>query len=105
MSTAMHWTEKLLDEGLRIMYYSGNMDFIVAYPLSENAYQHMKWKGAEKYRAAHRQSFIVNSKLAGYVKKANNFIDATILNAGHMVPTDQPEAALELIDRFIRNQL
>lgn len=65
MTTAMHWTEKLLNEGLRIMYYSGNMDFIVAYPLSENAYRYMKWNGSEKYRAAHRESFIVNSKLAG----------------------------------------
>lgn len=65
MTTAMHWTEKLLNEGLRIMYYSGNMDFIVAYPLSENAYKYMKWKGSETYRAARRESFIVNSKLAG----------------------------------------
>lgn len=65
MTTAMHWTEKLLNEGLRIMYYSGNMDFIVAYPLSENAYRFMKWNGSETYRAARRESFIVNSKLAG----------------------------------------
>lgn len=67
MTTAMHWTEKLLNEGLRIMYYSGNMDFIIAYPLSENAYRFMKWNGSEKYRAAKRESFIVNSKMAGYV--------------------------------------
>lgn len=42
---------------------------------------------------------------SSYVKKADNFIDATVLNAGHMVPTDQPEVALELIDRFIHNTL
>lgn len=65
MTTAMHWIEKLLNEGLRIMYYSGNLDFIVAYPLSENAYQHMKWNGSEKYRSARRESLIVNSKMAG----------------------------------------
>lgn len=65
MTTAMHWTEKLLNEGLRIMYYSGNLDFIIAYPLSENAYQHMRWNGSEKYRSARRESLIVNSKMAG----------------------------------------
>lgn len=65
MTSAMHWTEKLLDQGLRIMYYSGNLDLIVAYPLSENAYRNMKWKGFEKYRAARREPFIVNSRLAG----------------------------------------
>lgn len=68
MSTAIHWTEKLLDSGLRIMYYSGNLDFIVAYPLSENAYKHMKWKGFEKYRTTKREPFIVNSTLAGFVQ-------------------------------------
>ncbi|XP_031640001.1 venom serine carboxypeptidase-like [Contarinia nasturtii] len=105
MKTAMHWTEKLLNEGLRIMYYSGNLDLIVAYPLSENAYQHMKWNGAEKYLSARRKPFKVNSKLAGYIKVTDNFVDAIVLNAGHMVPTDQPEVALDLIDRFIRNDL
>lgn len=40
-----------------------------------------------------------------YVRQADNFYDATVLNAGHMVPTDQPVVALELIDRFIRNTL
>lgn len=88
-----------------LLHFSGNMDFIVAYPLSENAYRHMRWKGSEKYRKADRQSFIVNGTLAGYVKKVDNFIDAVILNAGHMVPTDQPIAAFELIDRFINDRL
>lgn len=40
-----------------------------------------------------------------YVRVADNFVDALILNAGHMVPTDQPLACLQLIDRFIRNKL
>ncbi|XP_031639168.1 venom serine carboxypeptidase-like [Contarinia nasturtii] len=105
VNTAMHWTEKLLNEGLRIMYYSGNLDFIVAYPLSKKAYQHMKWNGAEKYLSARRKPLKVNSKLAGYIKATDNFVDVVVLNAGHMVPTDQPEVALDLIDRFIRNDL
>lgn len=40
-----------------------------------------------------------------YVRQADNFYDVTVLNAGHMVPTDQPINCLELIDRFIRNTL
>ncbi|XP_037043900.1 venom serine carboxypeptidase-like isoform X2 [Bradysia coprophila] len=105
MTTAMHWTEKLLNEGLRIMYYSGNMDVIVAYPLSEEAYSRMKWNGIDAYRSACRNPFYVNDTLHGYVKKANNFYDVLILNAGHMVPTDQPVAALTLLNRFIDNTL
>lgn len=40
-----------------------------------------------------------------YVKRADNFIDVVVLNAGHMVPTDQPAVALELIDRFVNDKL
>lgn len=40
-----------------------------------------------------------------YVRQADNFYDVAVLNAGHMVPTDQPVVALELIDRFIHNTL
>lgn len=40
-----------------------------------------------------------------YVRRADNFYDALILNAGHMVPTDQPLAAFQLIDRFINDKL
>lgn len=105
LNSAMHFTEYLLEKGMRIMYYSGNLDLIVAYPLSENAYKHMKWSKLEGYRHTLRQAFIVNDTLAGYIKKHENFIDAVILNAGHMVPTDQPEAMLELIDLFIKNEI
>lgn len=45
------------------------------------------------------------ASFSSYFKVADNFVDALVLNAGHMVPTDQPEVALELIDRFIRNDL
>lgn len=101
----------------------------MAYPLSENAYDRMKWSGCDEYRSAHRKSFIVNGTLHGfvqiyesdyyqstsilwklyilfrYIKKAKTFYDVLILNAGHMVPTDQPVAALNLMERFIKNEL
>lgn len=104
-NTAMHWTERLLDAGLRVMYYSGNLDFIIAHPLSQNAFHQMRWKGASKYRIAERTPFVIDGKLKGYITEVDNFVDATILNAGHMAPTDQPEACLELVDRFIKHSL
>lgn len=124
MNSAMPFVESLLDRGLRIMFYryfenstiqisqpsitsdsSGNLDFICAYPLSVNAFNHMKWNGSEEYRKTDRDGFFLHGKLVGYVKKVRNFIDAMILNAGHMVPTDQPEPMLSLLDKFIRNKL
>lgn len=107
MTTATHWLRSILDESdIRVLYYSGNKDFIVAYPLSVNFYQNLHWKGAKDYRLARREFLMVNGKLVGYIKKANkHFAEAMILNAGHMVPTDQQEVTLELLHRFINDKL
>lgn len=107
MTTATHWLRSILDESdIRVLYYSGNKDIIVAYPLSVNFYQNLHWKGAKDYRLARREFLMFNGKLAGYIKKANkHFAEAMILNAGHMVPTDQPEVTLELLQRFINDKL
>lgn len=43
------------------------MDVIVAYPLSEEAYNRMKWNGIDLYRSAYRTPFYVNDRLHGYV--------------------------------------
>lgn len=65
----------------------------------------MKWNGTSDYRKAEREGFYVNGKLVGYVKKVRNFVDAMILNAGHMVPTDQPVPMLALLEKFVKDQL
>lgn len=106
LTSAVQWLRTILDESdVRVLYYSGNKDFIVAYPLSVNFYRRFEWSGAKDYRAAKRQSLFVNGKLGGYFKKAKNFCEAVILNAGHMVPTDQPKVTLEMLHRFISNKL
>ena len=38
---------------------------------------------------------------AGYVRQTGNFVQVVIRDAGHMVPTDQPERAYDMISRFI----
>jgi len=42
-------------------------------------------------------------KLAGRTRSApgGNFTYVEIFNAGHMVPYDQPEAALDMIERWV----
>lgn len=107
LTSSADWLSTILDHSdIRVLYYSGNKDVIVAYPLSARFYENLHWKGAKDYRLAKREFFRVDGKLVGYIKKANaHFAEALILNAGHMVPTDQPEVTLELLNRFIKNKL
>lgn len=91
-------------EHYRVLIYNGQLDIIVAYPLTENFLQHLQWSGAKKYVTAPRKIWKVGEELAGYTKTVDNLTEVLVRNAGHMVPSDQPKWALDLITRFTYNK-
>ncbi|XP_011312849.1 venom serine carboxypeptidase [Fopius arisanus] len=90
----------ILAQHYRTLIYNGQLDIIVAYPLTENYLMNLQWPGAEAYKKAARTKWIVDGEIAGYAKTAGNLIEVLVRNAGHMVPGDQPKWALDLITRF-----
>ncbi|CAD6228251.1 GSCOCG00006429001-RA-CDS [Cotesia congregata] len=84
----------------KVLIYNGQLDIIVAYPLTENYLMNLKWFGADTYKKAERRIWKVGNEIAGYVKHAHNLIEILVRNAGHMVPADQPKWAFDLISRF-----
>jgi vitellogenic carboxypeptidase-like protein len=104
MNSVRPWLEEII-ENYRVLYYSGQMDIIVAYPLSVGMYNVLEFNAAEEYRNANRVPWYVGERLAGYKKTGGNFTEVLVRNAGHMVPTDQPVWAFDLIYRFTRDTL
>ncbi|XP_063977154.1 venom serine carboxypeptidase-like [Diachasmimorpha longicaudata] len=90
----------ILAEHYRVLIYNGQLDIIVAYPLTENYLRNLKWVGAEAYKKAVRKTWMVDGEIAGYVKTVGNLSEVLVRNAGHMVPADQPKWAYDLISRF-----
>ncbi|XP_028171382.1 venom serine carboxypeptidase-like isoform X2 [Ostrinia furnacalis] len=88
----------------RILFYNGQLDIIVAYPLTENFLRNLNFSSAEEYKKATRNVWKVGDDIAGYWKKAGNLTEVLVRNAGHMVPHDQPKWALNLITRFIQGK-
>jgi carboxypeptidase C (cathepsin A) len=43
----------------------------------------------------------LNDKVVGYKKKVGNLELRTVNNAGHLVPMDQGEVALSMVDEFV----
>lgn len=84
----------------RVMHYNGQLDIIVAYPLTENYLLNLNWTGAAKYKKAVRKVWKVGEQVAGYSKTVDNLTEVLVRNAGHMVPMDQPKWAWDLITRF-----
>lgn len=104
MNSVRPWLEEVI-ENYRVLYYSGQMDIIVAYPLTVGLFNTLEFRAAEEYRGAQRIPWYVDEQLAGYMKSGGNFTEVLVRNAGHMVPTDQPLWAFDLIYRFTRNDL
>lgn len=99
MQSVAQWVSELLSF-YRVLIYNGQLDVIVAYPLTENYLRHLKFNGDAQYKTAERIVWHVDGQVAGYVKHAGNLTEVLVRNAGHMVPGDQPKWALDMILRM-----
>lgn len=88
----------------KILFYNGQLDIVVAYPLTENFLRSLRFSSADEYKVAVRRIWTVDGEIAGYVKTAGNLTEVLVRNAGHMVPHDQPKWALDMLVKFIHNQ-
>lgn len=103
MESARPWIEQALDAGVKVLSYSGQLDIIVAYALSVEAYRKLNFAGVEEYRRAPRRPWHLNGRLVGYVRSGGNFTEVLVRGAGHMVPIDNPAAALALVEHLTMN--
>ncbi|CAG7727480.1 unnamed protein product, partial [Allacma fusca] len=96
------WVEELLNasENYKILMYTGQLDIIVATPLVDNFVRSLKWKNADKFSKAPRKIWRVGQDIAGYVTHSGSLTVLMVRNAGHMVPSDQPGWAFDMINRF-----
>jgi vitellogenic carboxypeptidase-like protein len=88
----------------KVLIYNGLLDVIIASSVTMDWVDKMEWQYANELRGAERKIWKVkddDKEVAGYIKQAHSFFLAWVRNAGHMVPSDQPRAAFDLIDRFI----
>lgn len=99
MKSVAPWISELLDH-YNVVIYNGQLDIIVAYPLTVNYLKNLNFTGAEDYKMAKRYIWKVDGEVAGYVKEAGKLVEIMVRNAGHMVPGDQPKWALDLITRL-----
>lgn len=97
-----HYVAELLDKGVPVLLYEGDKDFICNW-LGNHA-----WSDALEY--SQHDFFEVQplrlwrtqeGKLAGEVKNYGHFTFLRVYDAGHMVPYDQPENALDMVNRWI----
>jgi cathepsin A (carboxypeptidase C) len=91
----------LLHEGLDVLVYSGDKDFICNWRGGEAWTNALNWEGKDEYATKTYQDWNVDSKAAGALKTYKNLKFLRVFDAGHMVPMNQPAVALKMLQDMI----
>ena len=95
-----------LMDNYKVMIYNGQLDIIVGAPLSERFLTVLSWTGQSEYLAANRTVWKISpsdEEVAGYIRQVGKFWQVVVRGAGHILPYDQPERGLNLIQNFINS--
>jgi len=94
----------LLANGYNVLVYSGMLDYICNWRGGDSWTSKLPWSGQQNFNKQNDTTWHVSGQPAGYAKAYQGFTFLKVLNAGHMVPMDQPKNALDMLKRFINNQ-
>ncbi|KAI0320056.1 serine carboxypeptidase [Amylostereum chailletii] len=102
----------LINDGIRLLVYAGNADAMCNYLGNERWVEQLEHKFHEEFAASKPLQWVTldSGRVAGEVRSAGaggfgagNVSFVTVFEAGHMVPFDQGEAALDMITRWIQD--
>eukprot|EP00210_Caulerpa_lentillifera_P004886 g4662.t1 len=96
--------QEILKNGMKVFVFAGDKDFICNYLGNEYWIDDMKWKSAKKWASTEKMEWISGGKVAGYFKHYKHLMFLRVYDAGHMVPMDQPEVALDMLTTYTRGK-
>merc|ERR1711976_880689 len=87
---------------VHLLVYSGDQDFICNWRGGEAWTNEAVWDHSDEFKKAGYKDWTLpeGGKAVGQYKEVAELTFLRVFNAGHMVPMDQPEAALGMLDRF-----
>ncbi|KAJ8768608.1 hypothetical protein K2173_023512 [Erythroxylum novogranatense] len=95
----------LLEDGINVLIYAGDQDLICNW-LGNSRWVHaMKWSGQKEFAIASTVPFFSEGQEAGQLKSHGPLSFLKVYKAGHMVPMDQPKAALQMLTSWTQGKL
>ena len=98
----------MMEGGVRVLIYAGDVDFICNWMGNKAWTKELSWTGHDDFNAAKDLDFVYGSDSVGglvrtaQAKKGSGSLSfLQVYGGGHMVPMDQPEASLEMLNDFI----
>ncbi|XXQ35476.1 Carboxypeptidase [Plasmodiophora brassicae] len=90
----------LLERGLPTLIFYGDQDLICNYVGGMHLAEQLRWSRSDAYKQKQFSPWVANGVDSGIIKGEGPFTFLVVKDAGHMVPMDQPAAALALITSF-----
>ncbi|XP_071711486.1 serine carboxypeptidase-like 51 [Rutidosis leptorrhynchoides] len=99
MRPRINEVDELLNKGVNMTIYNGQLDVICATKGTEAWVEKLKWEGLKTFLNIDRTPLYCgdDKRTKGFTKSYRNLHFYWILEAGHFVPVDQPCVALEMI--------
>ncbi|KAG5419542.1 CPYA [Candida metapsilosis] len=91
----------ILQKDLPVLIYAGDKDFICNWLGNQAWTDKLEWSGSKGFSKAPVRKWEVDGKHAGDVKNYEHFTFLRVFDGGHMVPYDQPENALDMVNRWV----
>lgn len=105
MQSLVGTVDHLLKINVPVIVYTGHLDLICCSLGTMDWMEDLTWDGYSSWKAAKRETIYDSQGIVvGFEKSFKNLKFFTILSAGHMVPTDQPEAAEIMLRKVIAQQ-
>lgn len=91
----------VLEKDIPVLIYAGDKDFICNWVGQELWLKELEWTGIYKFNAKNKTVWETETGPAGEYKSAEGLTFLRVYEAGHMVPHDQPENSLAMLNTWL----
>ena len=92
-------------EKIPVLIYAGDADYICNWLGNRAWTKALEWPGKDAFNKAQVKPLEQGSEQYGNITTAENFAFVQIFEAGHFVPFNQPEGALDMLNRWVSGDL
>ncbi|XP_047340249.1 serine carboxypeptidase-like [Impatiens glandulifera] len=90
----------LLEDGIKVLIYAGEFDLMLNWLGIYRWVTEMNWSGQRRFNNKNFVSYVVDHATKGELKEHGLLTFLKVHDSGHMVPMDQPKAALKMLERW-----
>ncbi|KAI0714521.1 serine carboxypeptidase [Earliella scabrosa] len=94
----------LLERGVRVLVFVGATDWTCNWVGNERMTLDLEWTSREAFREQPLRDWFVDGEVAGKTRRFGGLTFATIRDAGHLAPYDQPVRSSALANRWLAGE-